>query len=173
SPWWPGGKPVVVARRQWLAPVQASLPGGNDFPALVALDPKTGLPSGPTFLAADADGDGIADAGLVKLPIGAIDGITYYVGVRIVDNAAAVNAAVAWEPNPASDISAGLPGDFFPTNIDLRDLLTDPAEVDRLNAYRFGGRRPNPVPWADAVTAGGVQVVAAPRSDFRFTSAYD
>jgi hypothetical protein len=48
-----------------------------------------------TYLAGDADGDGIADCGLFRLPIGPIDGITYYAGVRIVDNCAAINVNTA------------------------------------------------------------------------------
>src|SRR4029453_2655031 len=48
------------------------------------------------FFAADADGDGVADAGLVKLPIGRIDGVTYYVALRIIDNNSAVNVNTAF-----------------------------------------------------------------------------
>ena len=51
---------------------------------------------GTKFLAADADGDGIADSGLWKLPIGSIDGLTYYVAVRMVDNNSAININTAW-----------------------------------------------------------------------------
>src|SRR5439155_2732952 len=63
-------------------------PAGNPVPTLSRL--------GPTFLAADADGDGIADSGLWKLPIGSIDGLTYYVAVRMVDNNSAININTAW-----------------------------------------------------------------------------
>ena len=48
------------------------------------------------FLAADADGDGIADAGLCHIPGGDANGISYYVGVRIVDNNSAINVNTAW-----------------------------------------------------------------------------
>jgi hypothetical protein len=48
-----------------------------------------------TYLAGDADGDGIADCGMFKLPIGQVNGITYYAGVRIIDNNSAVNVNTA------------------------------------------------------------------------------
>ena len=71
------------------------------------------------WMAADADGDGIADSALVKLLT--LDGVTYYGAVRIVDNAAAVNANIAEVPNAAATDTAGstLPGHLSPVNIDL------------------------------------------------------
>ena len=43
------------------------------------------------YLAGDADGDGVADSGMYKLPVGQLDGLTYYACVRIIDNNSAVN----------------------------------------------------------------------------------
>ena len=63
---------------------------GSPFPAL-------SLPGGQTFLAADADGDGIADAGLRHIPGGDAGGISYYVGFRIIDNNSAINVNTAWD----------------------------------------------------------------------------
>jgi hypothetical protein len=48
-----------------------------------------------TYLAGDADGDGIADSGMFKLPVGQINGLTYYASVRIIDNSGAVNVNTA------------------------------------------------------------------------------
>jgi hypothetical protein len=59
------------------------------------------------FLAADADGDNIADSGLVYL--GTSNGLHYYAGVRVVDNAAAVNLNTAFfrERELGSETSTG------------------------------------------------------------------
>jgi hypothetical protein len=65
------------------------------YPAWSLNVPVNGAQTPLTFLAGDADGDGIADCGMFKLPIGPIAGITYYAGVRIIDNCAAVNVNTA------------------------------------------------------------------------------
>ena len=133
--------------------------------------------SGKWVMAADADGDGIADSGLVKLST--IDGITYYYAVRIVDNAAAVNANVALRPNAASTYSISsvaastIPGDFTPVNIDLEGMLvnTTPTNEDLYGGaggntlgllnYRFSGNTLDGTPVNDS----GVK-----RGDFNFIS---
>src|SRR5213075_187334 len=77
-------------------------------------------------LAADADGDGIADSFLVRMPIGNINGITYYHAVRIVDNAAAINLNTAWADrplDPATNNPISFGAQFFPTSINLVDLI--------------------------------------------------
>ncbi len=98
------------------------------------------------FLAADADGDGIADAGLFKLPMGDIGGIRYYAGVRIIDNNSAININTAWAEGDAnyrgertawsngSGTSSSTTADrlvtnYFQNSIDLGSLLWsfDPA----------------------------------------------
>ena len=105
-------------------------------------------------LAADTDGDGIADAGLVRLPVGRIAGVTYYYAVRIVDHGSAVNV------NTAGTMSADYGGTgnklgyltgFFPSNIGLAEMMLtlnpsattygggtglSATEFDRLNFYR-------------------------------------
>src|SRR5581483_11262532 len=169
SPLWPQRVPVSYARRQWALPCAISVPGGGEFPALRFIDPENGSLT-PPVLAGDADGDGIADAGLVKLPVGRLNGITYYYAVRIIDNNSAVNATVAWEPNPLTTTAQGLPGDFFPTNIDLRDL-TSPFEIAALNTCRAGGTSPDSVAWEDPTVPGAS--AGRPRPDFRFGSPYE
>ena len=93
------------------------------------------------FLAADADGDGVADAGLWRLPLGQQNGITWFAAVRIIDNNSAINATVAsdWD-----DSASPRPGQFFPSNISLRSLLragggsTPASQLAKLNDHRFG-----------------------------------
>ncbi|HSZ58730.1 MAG TPA: hypothetical protein VK797_23880 [Tepidisphaeraceae bacterium] len=133
---------------------RSSIPGKPLYPSFMPVGGQmmpvwVDNPDSPTgwTMAGDADGDGIPDGGLVKLPIGAINGVTYYAAVRIVDNNAAVNANVAWQHNPyMSRPNPPLPGDFFPSNIDLLDMLVgadanvnSPGPgINQLLGYRFG-----------------------------------
>jgi hypothetical protein len=113
-------------------------------PTSISVTSSTGstttYPAFGTYLAASASGDGIADAGLWRLPIGQVNGITYYAAVRVLDNGSAINASIAYQPNSPT---ASLPGDFFPTNIDLNGLLHSGSvsasqQMAALNAYRWG-----------------------------------
>ena len=141
----PGQGPGLNAQ---MAAVWIQTPSGT-YPALQMMsDTIPARPVGPPILAGDADGDGIADSGLVKLPIGTINGVTYYYAVRIIDNGAAVNASVAWTPNQYTGAPAfqGMPGDFFPVNIDLQGMLKNYQELysspNGLNSYRYGSSFP-------------------------------
>jgi hypothetical protein len=120
------------------------------------------------LIAADADGDGIADSGLIRLPMKDLDGLTWYYGIRIIDNNSAVNAAIAWKPSTSSDSpAASVPGNFFPTNIDLGRLLNTGdtgAEMTAWNTWRF-----NAAGWSTSA----VNDSAAARGDFVFLSGYD
>src|SRR4051794_35605666 len=74
--------------RLGVAPTFVTLPAGpggatRNFPALR-------LPGGRVVLAADADGDGIADAGLIRMPIGQANGVTFYCAFRVLDNGSAL-----------------------------------------------------------------------------------
>jgi hypothetical protein len=108
----------------------------------------TGQPPLQAYLAADADGDGIADTGLFKLPVSVNDGVTYYAGVRVIDNNSAINASTAWTCLGDPDASGN---DFYlgtaRSNIGLLDSLSiygsagtsGPSnEINQLNRYRFG-----------------------------------
>lgn len=95
--------------------------------------------------AIDADGDGVADAGMVRLPIGPLAGVTYYYGARIVDLNSAINVNTAWiSNNPTAAVAApqyNLGANFFPSNLDLQNLLVGTAsgrqgQMDLLNVYR-------------------------------------
>jgi DNA uptake protein ComE-like DNA-binding protein len=101
-------------------------------------------------LAASASGDGIADSGLTKMPVGQINNITYYYALRCIDNNSAINASCAW--TVANDPTNGAPlanYGFFPGNVGLLELLspqspnlggpTAAQEMAALNTYRFGG----------------------------------
>lgn len=168
TPYWPGGPgaPVYYTRdlpasvplangggmNARMVPVWVNLPSGT-YPALQMMDYRSPPQSvSPAILAADADGEGIADSGLVKLPVGTIDGVTYYYGARIIDNGAAINANTAWTPNPyvTTPSISGMPGDFFPVNVDLQGLLVRSGELysavspstSYLNLYRYGSAYP-------------------------------
>jgi hypothetical protein len=127
-------------------------------------------------VAADADGDGIADAGLIMLPMASLDGLTWYYGIRIIDNNSAVNTSVAYGPNDnytnTAVTPAQPPGNFFPTNIDLDGLLytgrygtNTQTEMIALNAWRFD------TTYTD--TPLHESGAASPDLQFRFISPYD
>lgn len=147
--------------------VNLTLPDGTQkaFPALSTAE--------GTFLAGDADGDGIADGGLFRLPIGQMNGITYYSTIRIIDNNAAVNASVAMKWNDGTDAGglkpAGwMPGDFFPTNVNLQGLFIGPNDYLQWTQVRtngaFNGATFTATPYDDN---------GAARSDFSYASPYD
>jgi hypothetical protein len=128
-----------------------------------------------TVLAADADGDGIADSGFIRMPMGQLEGATYYGAVRIVDNLAAINASVAMEPfttgvtSQTTAYSVG--GDFFPTNINLRDMVAangDNLATGGLNTYRFIAPSTPATGWSAAVDDYKVN-----HSDFVFNTQYE
>ncbi len=124
--------------------------------------------TGTAAIAADADGDGIADAGLVKIPMKDLDGLTWYYGVRIIDNNSAVNTSVAWKSNTdyRDTASKQIPANLFPSNIDLGALLNTGdagTEMGRLNTWRFNSAAAAPVDDTGANRSG----------DFAFISPYD
>lgn len=128
------GNPATYVTRTNLQPTYVPVQSGNTavlYPALY--DPVTSY----TYLAADADGDGVADTGLFRLPVGEINGVTYYAGVRIIDNAAAVNASVAWTW-PFGGARIFPQTSFFPTSVNLNSLLVSTGELPTLAlSYRL------------------------------------
>ncbi len=116
-------------------------PNGPFYPAFFI---SKNLPDYTTaILAADADGDGVADAGLV--PLGTVPGtdyagLTFYYGVRIVDNNSAININTALTSGNDFDYRVHGPlaapavvrnNRFFPGAINLEGLLVqdDPART--------------------------------------------
>ena len=152
-------------------PKSTTLPDGTVVPAmqlqltnLIVLPDGTPMAAPPLMIAADADGDGIADSALFKLPIGPINGITYYAATRVIDNNSAINACTAWSSvsdfavptaaatiafqDPIATVNQAINYGFFRSNIGLRELLwpSSPTtsssanvseEMNQLNAYRF------------------------------------
>ncbi len=137
--------------------------GTTTYPALT----QAGVVGATTYLAADADGDGIADSGLFPLPVGTINGVTYFAAVRIVDNNSAINANTALSRNyefsstynttntsvASADIfdplGTGVGGvhGYYRTNVGLMELLQSyntggyanlSPEMKALNEYRWG-----------------------------------
>ncbi|CAN5538335.1 hypothetical protein BH09PLA1_BH09PLA1_07980 [soil metagenome] len=107
------------------------------------------------FIAGDADGDGIADSGLKRLGVGDVNGLTYFYGVRIVDNGSAVTVNTAWSRDHVA--LGDLPGTFdttsrsgaavanlspnlFPTSIGLAELLrtSNSGTATTLSQLQFG-----------------------------------
>ena len=73
-------------------------------------------------LLVDADGDGIPDSRLAWAPIPLVNGIAYFMGVRIIDLSSLINVNAA----TALTNDGGIPDDprgYFPTDIDLSRLL--------------------------------------------------
>jgi DNA uptake protein ComE-like DNA-binding protein len=137
-------------------------------------------------LAGDADGDGVADCGLFRLTVGQINGVTYYGGVRVVDDCAAINSATAWQPNPVASYPTtpvSIPGNFYPSNIDLNGLISPSDNLTALNNYRFnyalsGLSAPSPTPFDERETTPAYPPAVAPksaqqRSDFSFGTQFE
>jgi hypothetical protein len=161
------------------------------------------LPTAPnphTVIAADADGDGIADSLLFRIPGANYDGLTWYAAVRIIDNNSAVNVNTAWSRDQDYDFAnAALPNwGFFPSNTGLLEMLdaagTNPDALTAatpnnirlsFNQYRFNsnvGTGTYPVagqtPWDETgvvppstpLTVGTAQTV---RTDFNYLTQGD
>ncbi len=120
------------------------------------------------FIAGDADGDGIADSGLVRLgtlPGAEFAGVTFYYGVRVIDGNSAINASTAWTSGndgvaSSGSAQAGVAGAagatlrnnrLTPASIGLREMLSNAADMDfptlanvtTLNLYRFNSVSPD------------------------------
>lgn len=113
---------------------QPSFDATTGMPTLAVRDAVAPNAILQTIPAADTDDDGIADAGLVKLPQQQNDGLTYYAAVRVIDNNAAVNVNTAWSrvwefdyQGNATPINAPVASyqGFFPTQVGLLELLGD------------------------------------------------
>lgn len=130
---------------------------GEVFPAWY-MPPSGTVTTGYYVLAGDADGDGIADSGMVK--IGEFEGVTYYYCTRIIDNNSAINVNTAWSQTADFDFTGGpvdglgnaLTGTFttqgagnlgiFRSHVGLREVLFPQnasltAELQGLRSYRF------------------------------------
>lgn len=130
--------------------------GGNAIPTSIGLRPALNV-GGVNYLASDTDGDGIADAGLVRLPISKINGITYYAAFRVIDHSSAINLATAmsrdydFDANQSALPAAGYnhaPIGFFPTGVGLAETLKGgTTEFNNLLSFRFSGATTYPDVW--------------------------
>ncbi|MDB5328064.1 MAG: hypothetical protein JWM57_3633, partial [Phycisphaerales bacterium] len=88
SPYMPAGSGSArYAAHTRVAPTYVTF-GGQTWPALTI---NAGTPQAKTYMAADADGDGVADAGLFRIPVGDLGGVSYFAATRIIDNCSAIN----------------------------------------------------------------------------------
>ncbi|HZZ43441.1 MAG TPA: helix-hairpin-helix domain-containing protein [Tepidisphaeraceae bacterium] len=157
--------------------------------ALTVVNDSTGTPAG--FIAGDADGDGIADCGLWRLT--SVDGVTYYAGVRVIDNNSAININTAWSRDHDYDFSgATLPNfAYFPSNIGLLELFGNisiapiaggsedlqmlATNKDRFNSIKDGSTSPyktsaTPVADGDLFNIPTTDDAPTSRADFTFSS---
>ena len=117
--------------RTLMAPTFTTINGVNQ-PALGYYNYTTAKVE--TAMGASASGDGIADSLLWRLPVGTIDGVTYYAAVRVIDNNSAINLNTANSamadfdasgnfiaPGPLAANSGGIPG-AFPSSIGLAEM---------------------------------------------------
>ncbi|HEV7301521.1 MAG TPA: helix-hairpin-helix domain-containing protein [Tepidisphaeraceae bacterium] len=141
------------------------------------------------YLAGDADGDGIADSLLFRVPGPTANGKTYYGALRIIDNGSAVNVNTAWSNvtdfgttiaqrrNAFGGTITAPPATlgFFPSHVGLMQMLAgyDSAndtsnEMQALTPYRFGDGNGGDDDNASLVPAGGPNPpeTASPRADF-------
>lgn len=138
--------------------------------------------TGNIYLAADADGDGIADSILFRVDVSPQDSnvwqdalshpVTYYVAWRVIDNNSAINVNTANSCYQDYNFAGGAVYTWlgtFPGNVGLLELLTSGApanELKALNAYRFANNAGtvSQVPYGDDGTL---------RSDFGYMSIAD
>ena len=147
TPYVPSGMttPQYTARNR-IQPTYVNFSGQN-WPAMIV--------GGTAYLAADADGDGVADSGLFRIPVGQLSGLTYFGAVRIVDNNSAINLNTAMSKtfsfdgtgkgtllasnNPADPKLAGA----FVSDIGLAEILrswsfsSNSPQFDKMSSLQF------------------------------------
>jgi hypothetical protein len=168
--------------------------GGKNYPALQFFDTSTGTATPVTLLAASASGDGIADAFLWRLPIGEINGVTYYAATRIIDNSAAINLNTAlsstWDFDFQGTATRTLspvhlsPG-IFTSNIGLAETLktfnpsatsyqTLGSEMVALSKFRSGIAQGNALTLPDGMVGDSYYQLdesnGSQRQDFKFNT---
>jgi hypothetical protein len=166
--------------------------GGAPTANLVTLAAGAVNTPAATMVAADADGDGIADSLLFRIPGANFDGLTWYAAVRIVDNNSAINVNTAWSRDQDYTVAGAGYGTvqtnwgFFPSNIGLLELLNlndqtvGPSQINAaFNLYRCNGpgdpvqtpydQTNFPPPDSSFPTAGAFPISPA-RNDFQYLS---
>ncbi len=177
------GKPMTTRVQMIPASRNITYPDGTvqTVPAMRFVDPVDGV---VTRTAADADGDGIADCMLSRLLPGEVNGVTWYVGWRAVDNAAKVNVNTALSRERDYDgAGAEITGvqftKFFTSAVGFAEMLQDwnPTTANplpfgqgtavpdfaRLNYRRFNVVNPGD-PMPDGIVGGSGDPLADPVS---------
>src|SRR5262249_48353436 len=117
--------------------------------------PAFRINGGSTVLAGDADGDGVADCLLSRIPGVSADSLTWYFGVRIIDNNSAINANTAWSRDQEFPIDPNAPllqncYGLFQTGVGLQELIDQAhtgEKVTALTDYRFNHTPANATPY--------------------------
>ena len=148
---WSADDDVNFQHDYWMVPTNIVVQYPNRDPAIVSSEdlvgrtrvfpafnryryerfgPNTSLyidPKGP-YLAADASGSGVADAGLIQINSTPLNGLTFYYAVRVVDNSSGLNINAHW--SPTSDVGPSVAtatvvdsNNFHPGAVDLDGLL--------------------------------------------------
>ncbi len=184
-------KPYDPTNPEGLVPTSIVLDAlhANGTPVVVPAFQRVNLANGNfvgnPFIAADADGDGVADSLLYQVP-GATgkDGATIWAAVRIIDNNSAVNASVAWRNNADRSMANTADVDalgnaigtsqnlgLFPSHIGLQQLLLPANAANELtswNAYRM----PN-LPTGNYPSLNAYNDTGAVRSDMSYITRGD
>jgi hypothetical protein len=149
-----------------------------NFPQTPPLTPMPVVTAGAphTVIAADADGDGVADSLLFRIPGANYDGLTWYAGIRIIDNNSAINVNTAWTrdseysyPSGGGNVTLLSNWGFFPTSVGLLELLNRGASATAPPTYTGGDIIPTanvPVSYPGPATSD--LIIAPPFNTYRF-----
>ncbi len=153
---------------------------GPYVPTLTYL--PTGGPKATQIVAGDADGDGAADCFLFRIPGASYDGLTWYAGVRIIDNNSAVNANTA----VSRDQEFGWPGgafgslgansnyySLFQSGVGLLEMLNTSDNANAFFTYLNNLATPSQAAYADAAPGATAPTTAVARPDFQFLTGSD
>jgi hypothetical protein len=174
------GNLLIGSMGSQLVPDFRTVGGGVQVPVL---DYGAGIKP----IAADADGDGIADSFLFRIPGANYDGLTWYAAVRIVDNNSAINVNTAFSRDAESQwtVPGGPLGgivnyySIFPSSVGLFEALNASDRTTNFSKYSnyiYGGSgvaNPSQTPWEDAPIGSATPLLPVQRTDFEFLTGGD
>ncbi|HEX4053086.1 MAG TPA: helix-hairpin-helix domain-containing protein [Tepidisphaeraceae bacterium] len=146
--------------------------------------------NGTVFLAGDADGDGIADSLLFRIPGMSLDGLTWYAAIRIIDDNSAINANTAWSRDQDYTYAGIINNiwNLFPTSVGLQELIntsdspdfsvTGKPNLNALNPYRFDDTNaarglPNPTAQQNPYDESAIETNVPPAAFDRMNGSKD